>query len=105
MSGLGTIVSASREVRGWLSHLNKVGKSTKVAAQEVTEDLSGNFGVLRSDGKPVNPKGAYLVLSCLDDPHALVALAAYASSIKDENPELALELRKVLLGQSNFKST
>jgi len=54
------------------------------------------FRVTRTDGRPVRAAARYFVLDYAGDPHAKVALAAYASSISEENPALAADLRDAL---------
>lgn len=55
--------------------------------------LYGKYRVERSDGKS---KGPYFVLAYTSDPHARVALAAYADSCAEEFPLLAADLRREL---------
>lgn len=51
------------------------------------------FRVTRTNGKPSPPSARYFVLNYGgDDPHAKVALAAYAQSVREENPVLAEDL-------------
>ena len=52
------------------------------------------FNVTRTDGKPM--AGPCFVLAYGRDPHARVALAAYADSVEFELPQLAAELRAEL---------
>lgn len=52
------------------------------------------FNVTRTDGKPM--VGPWFVLAYGRDPHARVALAAYADSVEFELPQLAAELRAEL---------
>lgn len=51
------------------------------------------FQIRRRDGKPNPANACYFVLDFANDPHARVALAAYADSIEGENPTLADDLR------------
>lgn len=52
------------------------------------------YNVTRVDGKPDD--GPFFTLAFNHDPHARVALAAYADSCESENPTLAAELRQAL---------
>lgn len=52
------------------------------------------FNVTRANGKPM--QGPWFVLAFAGDPHARVALAAYADSVEAELPQLAADLRKQL---------
>lgn len=47
----------------------------------------------------VDPDGPVFVLAFTKDPHAAVALAAYAESCAAEYPKLAADLREALRGQ------
>lgn len=49
--------------------------------------LVHKYTITKSDGTPCAPEAEYFVLRIDKDPHALVALEAYAESIKDVNPE------------------
>lgn len=57
--------------------------------------LYEKYKLQKADGTPVS--GDYFVLRPSRDPHAAVALRAYAKSITDENPELAQDLFRWLL--------
>jgi hypothetical protein len=63
------------------------------------------FRVSRVDGQPINPKARYLVLDYSGrDPHAVVAIKAYADSIEAENPAMAADLRAALARPADFPS-
>jgi hypothetical protein len=49
------------------------------------------FNVTKTDGSPV--AGPWFVLCFARDPHARVALRAYADSVETELPKLAADLR------------
>ncbi|PQM45691.1 hypothetical protein C1Y40_04135 [Mycobacterium talmoniae] len=55
--------------------------------------LYDKYRVERADGKA---KGPYFVLAYTTDPHAAVALAAYADSCEADYPMLAADLREAL---------
>lgn len=55
--------------------------------------LYGKYRVEKVNGKPV---GRTFVLAYDNDPHAQVALAAYADSCEAEYPQLAADLRTQL---------
>ena len=48
-----------------------------------------------ANGSPV-PPGKYFTLNFATDPHAQVAILAYAESVEKENPVLAADLRREL---------
>lgn len=52
--------------------------------------------ISKTSGKPVDPKARYFVLRYDQDPHARVALAAYAESVQRDNSLLAGDVRKRL---------
>jgi len=55
------------------------------------------FRVTRVDRQPIKPERRYIVLAYDgSDPHAQVALEAYADSIQAENPNMAEDLRDAL---------
>lgn len=55
------------------------------------------FCVTRRDGKPIREGARYIVLDYSGaDPHAIVALDAYANSIFGENPQMADDLIEAL---------
>lgn len=55
--------------------------------------FSPRFSIKRADGKPCRPSARYMVLDGSGaDPHATVALKAYADSVRSENSTLAARL-------------
>ena len=61
--------------------------------------FSPRFTVTRTDGKPCRSGARYMVLDGSGaDPHATVALKAYADSLRFVNPELAADLDRMLAG-------
>ncbi|MCK5609272.1 hypothetical protein KAR91_45780 [Candidatus Pacearchaeota archaeon] len=50
------------------------------------------YQIIKTSGKPVDPKAKYFVLRYDEDPHAVRAIMRYIASIKNENPELAKDL-------------
>lgn len=62
-------------------------------AGDENRGLYGKYRVERIDGKL---KGPYFVLAYTSDPHAAVALAAYADSCALQYPQLAADLRAAL---------
>lgn len=61
--------------------------------------FSPRFTVTRTDGKPCRPGARYMVLDGSGaDPHAAKALRVYADSVREENPELAADLDRMLAG-------
>lgn len=51
------------------------------------------FIVQKASGNPIDADADYFVLRLDKDPHARVALAAYAESIKEENQTFAQEIK------------
>lgn len=65
--------------------------------RQSTGGFEDRFRVTRTDGKPIYPTRRYIVLDYAgSDPHAIVALRAYADSIAPENPEMAADIRDAL---------
>lgn len=62
--------------------------------------LYGKYRVTRTDGQE-RPSARYFVLDYANDPHALVALRAYADACdaSGDRPELVADLRWRVLGQ------
>ena len=58
------------------------------------DEFYTKFNVTRKDGTPA--EGPWFVLAFGRDPHARVALAAYADSVEGELPQLAADLRREL---------
>lgn len=58
--------------------------------------FEARFIVRRADGKPCRPEARYLVLDYAGDQHARAAIAVYALSIANENPQMASDLRDAL---------
>lgn len=58
------------------------------------------FCVTRTDGKPIRAEARYIVLDYASDPHAKVAILAYAESIAAENPRLASDVRDAVVNPS-----
>jgi len=59
--------------------------------------FSERFAVVRLDGRPTRPGARYIVLDYSGaDPHAVVAIKAYADSVEKENPEFAESIRVAL---------
>lgn len=52
--------------------------------------------VSKVSGKPIDPKADYFVLRLDADPHARIALQAYADSVKTVNTKLACDLARHL---------
>lgn len=70
-----------------------------------TGGFEDRFTVTRKDGKPIRDTARYIVLDYSGaDPHALVAIKAYANSIKTENPRMSADLLQALVTPKNFPS-
>lgn len=70
--------------------------------RQTTGGFEPRFIVTRTDGKPCRTEARYLVLDYAGDPHARVAVAAYASSIEHENPQMAADLRAALQSPADW---
>ena len=57
------------------------------------EGLYEKYTVTKNGGNQ-DPEADYFVLRLDKDPHARAAAKAYADSIKDENPNLAFDIRQ-----------
>ena len=55
-------------------------------------NLFSKYKIEKADGSRVDPNAMYFVLRIDTDPHARVALLAYARSIRASEPEFANEL-------------
>jgi hypothetical protein len=61
--------------------------------------FSPRFVVTRTDGQPCRASARYIVLDGGGaDPHATLALRAYAASVRADNPALADDLVRMLDG-------
>ena len=58
--------------------------------------LYGKYRVEKTDGSPLDPKAIYFTLRIDTDPHARAAIRAYIESCREENPELAGDLERIL---------
>jgi hypothetical protein len=54
--------------------------------------LYNKYVIQKYGGEPVDPEAQYFVLRIDTDHHARVALAAYADSVREEDPAFAAEL-------------
>ncbi len=52
------------------------------------------YTVEKVNGNPIDPDAEYFVLRFDKDPHARVAMAAYADSVESVNPKFAEDIRK-----------
>ena len=63
-----------------------------------TGGFTARFDVTRTDGQQIDPARRYIVLDYAgSDPHALIALRAYADSIEADNPQMAADLRDAIV--------
>ncbi len=58
--------------------------------------LDRKYIITKTSGKPIDPEAEYFVLRLDEDPHARVALAAYAQSVKSDNRALSFDLKQWL---------
>lgn len=65
---------------------------TDNAAPQDPRGLYQKYVVSKADGSEIDPEAVYFVLRLDTDRHARRAAWAYAASIEDENPALALDL-------------
>ena len=61
------------------------------------------FTVTRKDGKAIRPEARYLVLDYSGrDPHAIIALKAYAKSIRNENERMAEDILNAIANPTDW---
>ncbi len=58
--------------------------------------METKYVISKRDGTPIDPTACYFVLRWDSDPHATVALAAYAASVRGDNPRFADEIEAAL---------
>lgn len=58
--------------------------------------LYGKYRIEKADGSEVDPRAVYFTLRLDTDKHARAAIQAYIESCRDEEPELARDLERVL---------
>jgi hypothetical protein len=58
--------------------------------------IYGKYEIRKVDGTPVDPKAIYFTLRLDTDKHARAAVRAYIESCREEEPELAADLWKML---------
>ncbi len=58
--------------------------------------LYGKYKIEKADGSPLDPKALYFTLRLDTDPFARAAIRAYIEACREEQPELARDLEKVL---------
>ena len=56
----------------------------------MNEELYGKYIITKANGEPTDTNAQYFVLRLDTDEHARVAMKAYADSVKNENPKLAI---------------
>ena len=69
----------------------------------LSNGLYDKYLIQKADGAPVDPRARYFVLRYDTDPHAKVALRAYADAIRPRNPKLANDIDADLaLGEPKY---
>jgi hypothetical protein len=58
--------------------------------------LYGKYRIEKTDGSAVDPKAVYFTLRLDTDRHARRAIQAYVESCREEQPELARDLEKLI---------
>ena len=58
--------------------------------------LYGKYIIQKANGEAIDPKAVYFTLRIDTDPHARAAIRAYIESCRDEQPELARDLERVM---------
>jgi hypothetical protein len=66
--------------------------------------LYDKYVIQKADGLPVDPRAHYFVLRYDTDPHAKVALRAYADAIRIRNPRLASDIDAALAAAPGDKT-
>ncbi|HDZ37102.1 MAG TPA: hypothetical protein ENH62_02240 [Marinobacter sp.] len=57
--------------------------------------MNKKYRVEKVDGSPIDPKAVYFVMRVDTDIHARKAILAYAESIREDDPVLAMDLEKL----------
>ena len=68
----------------------------KVETKSEPRGLFGKYRIEKGDGSPVDPKAIYFTLRLDTDKHARAAVRAYIESCREEQPELARDLERVM---------
>jgi hypothetical protein len=77
--------------------------TTDTLTRSTTGGFEDRFRVVRTDGKPISGDRRYIVLDYAgSDPHAIVALKAYATSILETNPQMAFDILRAIVSPSAF---
>ena len=58
--------------------------------------IFGKYRIEKEDGSPVDPEAIYFTLRLDTDKHARAAVRAYIESCREERPELAEDLVRLL---------
>jgi hypothetical protein len=79
--------------------------TTDTITRANTGGFEDRFRVTRTDGKPIRADRRYIVLAYDgSDPHAVVALKAYADSIRGENETMATDILDALGNPEKYPS-
>jgi hypothetical protein len=62
----------------------------------VSKGLYGKYRIEKTDGSPMDPMAMYFTLRVDTDKHARAAIRAYIESCREEQPELAGDLERLL---------
>ena len=57
---------------------------------------TNRYVIMKRNGKPVDPRADYFVLRIDKDPHARVAVMAYADSVEKDNGKFADGIRRAV---------
>ncbi len=60
------------------------------------QGLYNKYTVTKTNGEPVDPNAHYFVLRVDKAPHAREAMMAYAESVREENPQLAADISRMV---------
>jgi len=71
-------------------------KCAHCSARSVGEAMERCFPCPQTRLEEVDPNAEYFILRIDTDPHARVALKAYADSVEQDNPQFAKDIREQL---------
>jgi len=66
--------------------------------------LYGKYRIEKADGSPVDPRAMYFTIRLDTDPFARAAARAYIEACREQEPELARDLERLLMEVEGEKS-
>ncbi len=71
---------------------NRMIDEAKIKESAANSEVFGKYIVMKTDGTEIKKGSKYFVLNVNSDKHAIVAMKAYAESIREENKALYKEV-------------